>query len=103
MNTIPGRAGEAHALLVDGEQVASLRPQHYTWFQLAPGTYHLEVFGKEGQGWLQSAVEVDLEPGETRFFVYDENRVDNYLYEYGEEHAHDWLAGARYVSNELLR
>ena len=103
MNTIPVRGGAPHALLVDGEQVARLKPQHYTWFELSRGTYELKVYGKEGQGRLQSAVEVVLKPGQTRFFVYDEHRRDNYLYEYGEPHAYEWLADARYVSSSLPR
>ncbi|MEM9302305.1 MAG: DUF2846 domain-containing protein [Pseudomonadota bacterium] len=103
LNTIPDGSVEAHALLVNGKEIAALASRQYTWFQVSPGTYSFAVAGGRDQGGRQSALELNLKPGVTRYLVYDEEEQDNYLIEYAQDHANRWLQGARYVRNSVPR
>lgn len=100
LNAINTPGADAHALLVDGASISSLHPRQYTWFRLPPGNYTFTVMGANDTS-TQSALELSLAPGGTRYLVYDEDSRFDYLIEYAEGHARRWLTGARYVRNSI--
>lgn len=97
LNTIPMANRYCHEVFVNDEKVASLLGRQYTRLQLRPGVYNVRVSGTQSIGRSLSLNEVKLEAGDKRYLVYDEERDQTYLLEYGEGHAQRWLKGAYFA------
>ncbi len=97
LNTVPRNSGESHIVFVNGKRIAFLKSGQYTRFRIAPGSYSLTVTGTSRIGRRLTLAEIVVESNDVRYFVYDETIREDYLIEYGSEHARQWLLGKRLV------
>lgn len=94
LNVVETAGRTNHAILVDGNVVAMLSPGQYTRFTIAPGNYDFTVTGAGSRTRNQEAVGYRFLPGQRRYLVYDESLREDYLIEYGADHARRWIKSA---------
>lgn len=102
LNTVVSQSSDPQPVLINGVRVARIRPGEFTWIRLAPGSYAITVSGAPFQGNTLSSSGVDIDAGQVRYMVYDEEENEPYLIEYSEAHARRWLRGKRFVSSRYV-